>query len=137
MYKYKVTAEYVKTGKLALRAFHETEFILHEGNKGLARAIIQNTLLDAKLRKELKDYHKWRTCEVSEPIEVKEGEADSDKDFEALAVEAINMGVVPFSINSYESPKDKKKILEKEVENKKKAKKEATKKSKIKLEDID
>lgn len=124
MYEYKVDGDYFTNSKNGGTSFYETSFILNEKSLPIARSIIQNTLLHTKLRKELDDYRKWRTADVQEGVEVKNGKPDVSVETEQLAKKVMEAGKTPHNINSYEKEVDKQKVLKKALNRKSEVKKQ-------------
>ena len=59
MFKVKVEGEYVVSGKLKELKYYEAEFDLEEGEESMARAIIQNGLINDYMRKNVEGYGRW------------------------------------------------------------------------------
>lgn len=132
-YQYTVEGEYITTeGELDE---YEKKFILDEPEEGLARAIIQNSLIHNTLKKDksLKDYRRWKTCQIVECKEVSgEKESEIDPKLQKLISEATNLGCMPPNFNSLKRDDTKIKKLEDAIEKKKariKKDKEKNKKS--------
>lgn len=122
MFKYTVEGEYVESGKLAQLSFYKTSIILAEENQGKALSVIQNIMLTDVLKKEIKDFKRWRTAKITDVKAANEDEAAKvDVDLEKAATEATELGAVPPNLSMYKKQEDKKKALEAAVEKKKAA----------------
>jgi len=129
MFKYTVEGEYIQGGKLSQSGFYEVSFVLSEKDKGLARSIIQNTLLHEKLLREVDNYKRWRTAQITDVSDAgKDEKPDASPKLEELAIKAAESGVVPSSLKAYPKAEDKEKKLQEAVD--RKAKRDARNKKK-------
>lgn len=131
---------YVRTDAKTINIeFYEEEFILDNTIKdiGEARSIIRKGLLNERLRKKVKNYKKFRTCQVVS-LE-KTNEESKTGEMEKKLLEATKLGCVPVNLDSYLSEGGKEKALEKAIEVKKqraKADKKKQKRAKVDVEDL-
>lgn len=121
MFKITVSGNYVISGKLAQIDEYETSFIMSEGREAEARAIIQNSgMLDERLRKEKKNYKRWRTCNVTNIEEAKDGSSkDVDQELDVLLVDATELGCIPTTYKRLASNVTRKKALQEAIKKKK------------------
>lgn len=126
MFNVTVAGSYVISGKLAQIDEYEEVFELSEGRVPEARAIIQNSgMLDERLRKNKKNYRRWRTCQV---IDIEGTTTEATKEttkLHELLVKATKMGCIPSTFKRLKNPKTKIKHLEEAIENKVKRVKKA------------
>ena len=113
MFKHTVEGEYVLSGKLTQIEYFETTFTLEEANPSVARSIIQNGLLEDKMRKEFKNFKRVRTSQIvkTEKVEDEKAKSDTDVELEKLLAEAGNLGCVPVNYTSYKSDDMRKRQL--------------------------
>lgn len=116
-YKAQVSGEY-KTKSNDIDSY-ETEIVVTTGEIAQARSIIQNGIITDVLRKELKDYKTWLTCQV-DSIEPTSGNAktDTDAEYDELMIKAADLGCVPANITSYKKLETRKKRLNDVIERK-------------------
>jgi len=106
----------VKDGASSAIEFYTQEFILDDAVKSLeqARSMIQAGLINERLRKEVQNYRRVRTCQVVSFESTTEKAAHSELD--KLLLKATELGCMPENIESYKRPDFKAKALEKAIE---------------------
>ncbi len=112
-----VEGEYVvRDGHDVEVKFFTEKFILADTVKNLAQArcVIQAGLLTDRLRRNIPNFKRWRTCEVVSFKPTKEKPEYSELD-DAL-VKATSLGCVPDNIDNYKDPKFKLKALQNAIE---------------------
>jgi len=117
--------------------FYEEEFILDDDIKdiAIARSIIRKAMIHDRLRKTIKNYKKFRTCQVIslKPVSTKA----ETTDVERKMIEAAKLNCVPMNLDSYATDQSKEKALDKAIESAKvrKAQVKKTGKKDIQIED--
>lgn len=138
-FKYTVEGDYIT--KDGYQGSYESDFVLDTPTISEARAVIQNSLISAKLKTELEDYKRWKTCQVTDQEEVyKNTKSSIDKELEELTIEATDSGCIPTTLTSLKTDEAKKKALKKALEGHKKRQakaEEKEKKSGVRIEKID
>jgi hypothetical protein len=106
----------LKDGNTTDIHFYEEEFILDDAVKTLAqaRSIIQGGLINERLRRNMPNFRRVRTCQVIEFGETTEKPEASDLD--KLLIEATELGCMPENIDNYKRPDYKIKALERAVQ---------------------
>jgi hypothetical protein len=96
--------------------FYSEEFVLDDTVPDIARArsIIQGGLIAERLRKTVKGYKRWRTCEVTALVDTA-GKAE-ESELQKLLMEATALGCLPDTIDSYRRGDHKEKALRKAID---------------------
>lgn len=106
----------VRDGTNSAIEFYTEEFVLDDAVKNLeqARSMIQAGLIADRLRKNLANYRRVRTCQVTS-FEVTKDKAEHSE-LDKLLLKATELGCMPENIESYKRPDFKAKALEKAIE---------------------
>ena len=122
----------LRNGKQKEIEFYETEFILSDDVKdiGHARIIVQGALITDYLRKTMKNFHRVRTCDVTDLIPTKE--KPENDEMQLLLIEATKLQCVPENIDNYKRQDFKAKALKAAIEKAKERRTKAVKKDNVK-----
>jgi len=105
----------IRDGKDTEIEFFEEEFFLDDSVTTLeqARSIIQNGLIDERLKKR-NGYKGWRTCQV---ISFEASKQDAENgDLDMLILKATELNCIPENIGAYKRPDYKIKALQRAIE---------------------
>lgn len=124
-------------GQLVTRASHggkdieffEEVFII-DGVKDIpeARMLIQRGLIQPRLERKIKNFHRVRKCDVVSIEDVDENAEDGE--VSKLMLKALELNCVPLNINNYKRPDHKEKALKQAIEEAEKRLRKLEKKSK-------
>ncbi len=106
----------VKDGTHSAIEFYTAEFVLDDSVETLAqaRSMIQAGLITERLRREVSNFKRVRTCDVIEFT--KTNESPEHGELDKLLLKATELGCMPENIESYKKPEAKAKALQKAVD---------------------
>lgn len=99
--------------------FYTEEFVLDDSVPDIAQArcIIQGGLIDERLRRNVKGYKRWRTCDVVSFEGTSDKPEAEETELQKLLMEATRLGCLPDTIDSYRRADHKAKALQKAIDN--------------------